>query len=184
MRFLVCGAAFATALVGLAVYGTAAGAAGLDGLHAKVRDGDRLCMADHFHYGNGGEWRTREQAVAAAARSWAQLVVLEYGSAWGAFSRAGSQEMTCTPTDDDRRGILWNCESKARPCRPLTQAEMETSAPPHARTQSPAPRWHRHRHGNLRVVARSYTVPRQHIQKARARDTTAGRALVWPGDAR
>ncbi|MEZ5849304.1 MAG: hypothetical protein R3D68_01470 [Hyphomicrobiaceae bacterium] len=182
MRFLVCGAAFASALVGLAVYGTAAEAAGLDGLHGKVTEGNQLCMADHFHYGNGGEWNSRDKAVAAAARSWASLVVLEYGREWGEFARAGSQEMKCTPTDDDRGGILWNCESKARPCRPLTAADFGVPGQPHVASVAPQPRWHRPRH--RRGVARYQAMPRSHAGRPRHHHAHPGRELIWPGDAR
>jgi hypothetical protein len=84
---------------------------GLAGLHAKVRIGNRICMADHFHTGTSTGHASRKQAASAAIADWAGFTAWEYGSHWGNFAMAESKRISCSqPTD-------WSCVVEARPCR-------------------------------------------------------------------
>lgn len=81
-------------------------------LHAVRREGGRLCMVDHWHYGSSGTERSKAAAQKAAIRSWQDFTDLEYGSVWARFSRAASRKVGCSP-----RGGGWTCDVEARPCR-------------------------------------------------------------------
>jgi hypothetical protein len=85
---------------------------GLASIHVLRREGGRLCMADHFHYGSSGAQLSRAAAQGAAVRSWAEFTDLEYGSDWAHFGRAASQRMKCS-----RSSSGWYCDAEARPCR-------------------------------------------------------------------
>src|SRR5262245_34624138 len=85
---------------------------GIAKVHPWVQVGDRTCMLDHFHDGNGNG-RTRAQAERDAIRSWAAFTAWEYGDRWGRYSAAVSKKMTCS-----RMSAGWSCAVKARPCRP------------------------------------------------------------------
>jgi hypothetical protein len=85
---------------------------GLASIHAMRREGGRLCMADHWHYGSSGVQRARASAQRAAIRSWQDFTALEYGSDWARFSRAGSRRVSCSPGSGG-----WNCDVEGRPCR-------------------------------------------------------------------
>lgn len=87
-------------------------AQGLVDLHAKIRVGNKICMADHFHDGNGSSSRSQKDAEAAAVRSWQDFTGWEYGSAWGNFWIAASRGIRCS-----RDGAGWSCHVQARPCR-------------------------------------------------------------------
>jgi hypothetical protein len=106
-------AALATAALGL--FGAApalAGSTGLESIHTLQREGGRLCMADHFHYGAGQSDRSREAAQKEAIRAWADFVQLEYGSDWSNFGRAGSRDVNCSTGSG-----TYSCSVSARPCR-------------------------------------------------------------------
>jgi hypothetical protein len=81
-------------------------------LHAVRREGGRLCMVDHWHYGSSGTKSTKAAAQKAAIASWQDFTDLEYGSVWARFSRAASRKVGCSPT-----GGGWTCDIEARPCR-------------------------------------------------------------------
>ena len=81
-------------------------------LHAMRREGGRLCMVDHWHYGSSGSHATKAGAQRAAIASWQDFTDLEYGSVWARFSRAASRKMGCS-----RGGAGWTCDAEARPCR-------------------------------------------------------------------
>jgi hypothetical protein len=85
---------------------------GLASIHVLRREGGRLCMADHFHYGSSGAQRSQAAAQGAAIRSWAEFTDLEYGSDWAHYGRATSQRMKCS-----RSSAGWYCDAEARPCR-------------------------------------------------------------------
>lgn len=195
MRLFVCGAALSAALIGGVVYATSANASGLTGLHKQVQIGDRICMVDHDHYGDSGAWATKQQAVAAAAWSWGSFTALEYGREWGEFRLAQNQDMQCGPVASDRGGQLWNCKSKATPCKPahpVTIAAPVQHLPPVSVVASPiiASRVAASPHSH--VARRLVRAPLQAVRNAvRHHANAAGghphhphSRLVWPGDAR
>lgn len=85
---------------------------GLATMHTMKRVGNKLCMADHFHYGDGTSGKSKAQAIKAAKRSWADFVYAEYGSAWARFALAGSKGAKCSLRHGEHR-----CSIEARPCR-------------------------------------------------------------------
>jgi hypothetical protein len=85
---------------------------GMAGMHAMRREGGRLCMADHWHYGSSGVQRSRSAAQRAAIRSWQDFTDLEYGSDWARYGRAASRRMSCSGASG---GVT--CDAEARPCR-------------------------------------------------------------------
>lgn len=84
---------------------------GVASIHALRREGGRLCMADHWHYGSSGSQPSRAIAQRAAIRSWQDFTDLEYGSDWARFGRAASRRMGCSHSGG------WTCDAEARPCR-------------------------------------------------------------------
>ncbi len=81
-------------------------------LHAVRREGGRLCMTDHWHYGSSNGKATKAAAQRAAIASWQDFTDLEYGSVWARFSRAASKKMGCS-----RASAGWSCDVEARPCK-------------------------------------------------------------------
>src|SRR5262245_60337152 len=106
--------ALAVAAVGAAVLTVPANAqdSGLAAMHDMRREGGRLCMSDHWHYGSSGSQPTKTAAQRAAIASWQDFTDLEYGRAWARFSRAASRRIGCS-----QGGGGWNCDAEARPCR-------------------------------------------------------------------
>lgn len=96
----------------LAVPAGMAAETGLAAMHALRREGGRLCMSDHWHYGSSGAQSTKAAAQRAAIRSWQDFTDLEYGSSWARFSRAASRRMGCS-----RSAAGWTCDAEGRPCR-------------------------------------------------------------------
>lgn len=84
---------------------------GLSGLHAKVRVGNKICFADHYHNGSSSGHKTRKAAEAAAISDWAGFTSWEYGNAWGQFGMAESKSISCSNVGG------WGCQLEARPCR-------------------------------------------------------------------
>ncbi len=110
MLALVLGAFAATAA---SVPANAASDTGLaTTLHEVRREGGRLCMTDHWHYGSSGTLGTKAAAQRDAIRSWQDFTDLEYGSVWARFSRAASRKVGCSI-----KGGGWVCDVEARPCR-------------------------------------------------------------------
>jgi hypothetical protein len=102
----------------LAAILTCAGAAvatadetGLASMHDLARQGGRLCMVDHYHYGNG-DGRSKAIAQREAISSWSSFTDFEYGSDWARFSRAASKKVSCTQS-----AAGYSCQIEARPCR-------------------------------------------------------------------
>jgi len=83
-----------------------------ESLHSMRREGGRLCMTDHWHYGSSGTLASKSAAQKSAIRSWQDFTDLEYGSAWARFSRAASRKMGCSPA-----GGGWTCDVEGRPCK-------------------------------------------------------------------
>ena len=84
---------------------------GLVGLHDKVRVGNKICMADHFHTGSSAGQASRRQAESAAIAEWAGFTAWEYGNHWANFGMAESKAMTC------HQAGSWSCSVDARACR-------------------------------------------------------------------
>jgi len=91
---------------------TAATVTGLSALHTLTRTGNRLCMSDHYHFGDGESRKSKAQALKAAKRDWVSFVSAEYGSAWARYSLAGSKGGKCT-----KKNGLYVCSISARPCK-------------------------------------------------------------------
>jgi hypothetical protein len=86
---------------------------GLDGLHAQMRVGSKVCMVDHFHNGASSGKASRKAAEAEAIASWAGFTAWEYGDNWGSWRLSESKRMNCGQT-----GGAWACTIESRPCRP------------------------------------------------------------------
>lgn len=106
---LVVAAIAATAIVGPTAW---ADETGLASMHAWRREGGRICMSDHWHFGSSGARRSRREAQWAAVRSWQEFTDLEYGSNWARYRRAAGRRMSCS-----RSSAGWSCDVEARPCR-------------------------------------------------------------------
>jgi len=89
---------------------------GLAAMHKIRVEKGRLCMADHFHYGQTGTWPTLRQAKADAAKSWAGFTRLEYGARWAEFRVASAKKFDCS-SGTSGRGTAWTCTVEARPCQ-------------------------------------------------------------------
>ena len=81
-------------------------------LHSVRREGGRLCMTDHWHYGSSNGKSSKAAAQRAAIASWQDFTDLEYGSVWARFTRAASKKMGCS-----RASAGWSCDVEARPCK-------------------------------------------------------------------
>ena len=79
--------------------------------HTLRKERGYSCMADHFHTGSG-EGKTKAAAQAAAIKSWAEFVVVEYGTDWARYGRAGSTAVHYTKSADG-----WSASIEARPCK-------------------------------------------------------------------
>jgi hypothetical protein len=84
---------------------------GLASIHDLRREGGRLCMSDHFHYGSG-TGPTRAAAQRDAIGSWSSFTAMEYGSDWARWGRSGSKAVSC---NKDSSG--YSCSLSARPCK-------------------------------------------------------------------
>lgn len=84
---------------------------GLAAMHTLRRSRGRLCMADHYHFGDGSSRRSKSQALVAARADWVSFVNAEYGSSWSRYSLARSKGGKCTRTNG-----RYNCSISARPC--------------------------------------------------------------------
>lgn len=91
-------------------------AGGLAAIHKLHIEGNRLCMADHPHYGQTGTWPTLAAAKTSAVKSWSGFTRLEYGEEWADFAHAAAQKFDCSASSDSR-GPGWTCNVEARPCK-------------------------------------------------------------------
>lgn len=80
-------------------------------IHDLRREKGRVCIVDHWHYGNG-VGGTKKAAMADAVSSWASFTALEYGSDWARFQRAASRGVSC---QNSSSGV--SCSIEGRPCR-------------------------------------------------------------------
>jgi hypothetical protein len=110
-RLLGIGAGCAITLA-LSMTAASAQDGGMSDLHAKVRVGNKICFANHFHYGSSGGLATKKAAEAEAIRSWAGFVAWEYGNAWANIRLAVSKGISCSNSTGS-----WSCNLEARPCR-------------------------------------------------------------------
>jgi hypothetical protein len=105
---------FAATIVAVATFGAPAKAddTGMAGaLHDLRREKGRVCIVDHWHYGNGSG-RNKKAAMADAVASWSSFTAMEYGSDWARFQRAASRSVSCSPSS---YGV--SCSIDGRPCR-------------------------------------------------------------------
>ncbi len=102
--------ALATAVAVVPAYSSETGLA--EALHEIRREGGRLCMTDHWHYGSSSTEPSKAAAQRAAIASWQDFTDLEYGNAWARFSRAASRKMGCS-----RSSAGWSCDAEGRPCK-------------------------------------------------------------------
>lgn len=84
---------------------------GLAAMHDMRREGGKLCMSDHFHWGNGSG-PTKATAEKAAIRSWIDFTDLEYGRRWASYGHAASRKTKYT-----KEASGWSASVEARPCR-------------------------------------------------------------------
>jgi hypothetical protein len=84
---------------------------GFASMHNQARVGGKLCMTDHWHYGDGNG-RTKALAQRDAIGSWQSFTDFEYGSAWARFSNAVAKRVSCSQS-----GGRYSCQVEARPCR-------------------------------------------------------------------
>lgn len=113
--FVFTALVFATCLVPPPA--TAEEETGLAAIHDQRREGNRICMSSHFHYGSSSGHKTRKEAEAAAVRDWAGFTAWEYGLPWGSYRLAASKSMNCT-----KSGATWGCQVEARPCKQITRS--------------------------------------------------------------
>jgi hypothetical protein len=105
-------------LVVTAVLASGGGAAladdtGLAGtLHDLRREGRKVCIVEHWHYGSG-VGATKKAALADATGSWQSFTAMEYGSDWARFQKANSRNVSCS----NAGGGSVNCSIEGRPCR-------------------------------------------------------------------
>ncbi len=81
-------------------------------LHDVRREGRKLCIVDHWHYGSG-VGATKKAAMADAVGSWQSFTALEYGTDWARFQKASSRTVSCANSGGG--GV--SCSIDARPCR-------------------------------------------------------------------
>jgi hypothetical protein len=102
----------AALVMGVALSGSVlAQETGLDNLHTQARVGNKVCMTEHEHYGEG-TMASKQGATQAAIRSWADFTAFEYGPPWGSYALAAAKKMECSQT-----GSQWLCKTSARPCK-------------------------------------------------------------------
>lgn len=80
-------------------------------IHDLRREGKKVCIVDHWHYGSG-VGGTKKRAEADAIKSWTDFTILEYGTAWGNFTKAANRSVSCS---SDPQGF--SCNVEGRPCR-------------------------------------------------------------------
>ena len=84
---------------------------GMAGIHDLRREGGRLCMSDHWHYGSGNG-PSKNAAIRDAVGSWSSFTAMEYGSDWASWGRSASRGQDCS-----RDSSGYSCSISARPCR-------------------------------------------------------------------
>ena len=97
--------------LGSAATAAVADVTGFDSMHTQARVGNKMCMTDHWHYGNGNG-KTKALAQRDAISSWQSFTDFEYGSDWARFSKAVAKKISCSGS-----GSSYSCQVEARPCR-------------------------------------------------------------------
>jgi hypothetical protein len=101
----------------------AAEESGLAGLHEQKREGNRICMSEHFHHGASTGKPTQKEAEAAAIRDWSGFTGFEYGDAWSDYAIAASKTMQCARSGND-----WSCDVDARPCKSVKERRQRATS--------------------------------------------------------
>lgn len=86
---------------------------GLEKVHQLKREGDKLCMVGHFHYGQADSDKSKDAAERQAIVNWANFVALEYGTDWWSWKLAADRSTKCV-----RNNTGYLCSVEGRPCRP------------------------------------------------------------------
>ena len=134
-------------LAGIGAPPAFAQSSGLDVIHTQMRLGNRICFVDHDH-SYGGSGPTRRSALRAAITGWSSFTSLEYGAAWGRFSRAKNRSANCYKGGLNARK-RWYCDVVAVACRRRTRADIAAARRGHVKTRHIA----RHvAHSRRRVV--------------------------------
>lgn len=102
---------FAALLAGAVFAPAIANETGFASMHAQARVGGKLCMTDHWHYGNG-TGPNKKAAQRAAISSWQDFTDFEYGRVWAFFRNAAGRGISCANS-----GGSVSCQVQARPCR-------------------------------------------------------------------
>ena len=129
-----------------------ANSTGLENIHTLKREGNKLCMVGHYHYGSGDSEKSRKIALKKALSKWAEFVYIEYGSDWSQWRLANSRGIKCYP---ENGGI--HCRVHGRPCKRLRARRRRhrrchhhrQQAESHSATCAPVPRgWAGRPHGS------------------------------------
>lgn len=104
---------FAAVLAGAIFAPALAYETGFANMHSQVRVGNKMCMTDHWHYGNGSG-PNQKAAQREAISSWQSFTDFEYGSAWARFTNAAGRAVACS-----KGGANVSCQVEARPCMAL-----------------------------------------------------------------
>ncbi len=99
------------AVVTLAPVAATAQDEGMSSMHEQRREGGRVCMSDHFHYGNGAGG-TKPKALAEAISSWQSFTDFEYGRAWASWKRSASKQISYGSSPSG-----FTADVSSRPCR-------------------------------------------------------------------
>jgi hypothetical protein len=91
-----------------------AGSTGIENIHTLKREGGRLCMVGHYHYGAGDSEKSKQLALKKAYAKWFEFVDIEYGSDWSRFALAANKGIKCRPENGGT-----HCSVKGRPCKAL-----------------------------------------------------------------
>ncbi len=78
----------------------------------EVKVGRNYCFADHVHYGSSKGQPSKKAALAAAAASFAEGIVFEYGNGYENWSIAASKKINCY-----QEAGTWVCVVHGLPCR-------------------------------------------------------------------
>jgi hypothetical protein len=111
MRRILATAAAALSISIIGLSASMAQDSGLSSMHDVRREGGRVCMSDHFHYGSGSG-TTKQKAIAAAAASWSDFTAFEYGGGWASFKRSASKQVNVS-----QGASGWTADVSSRPCR-------------------------------------------------------------------
>jgi len=81
-------------------------------LHATVRIGRHLCMAEHTHFGTGSPQKNKKLATISAIRDWGGFTAWEYGTDWANWKIAQGRTVSCAASASGLQ-----CTVSARACR-------------------------------------------------------------------